>query len=64
MYTTNSNGAGAANNINNVSSSATSFTKKGLRSGVTYYVQIREIRRVGGINYIGNISCPTAVKVK
>ena len=64
MFSTNSNGAGAAKNINNVSSSATSFTKTGLRSGVTYYVQVREIRKVGGINYIGNISCPVAVKVR
>ena len=64
MFTTNSNGAGAAKNINTVGASATSFTKKGLKSGVTYYVQVREIRRVGGINYIGNISCPVGIKVK
>ena len=35
-----------------------------LKSGTTYYVQEREIRKVGGINYIGNISIPVAVKVK
>ena len=64
MFTTNSNGAGAAQNINTVGASATSFTKTGLKSGVTYYVQVREIRKVGNINYIGNISCPVAVKIK
>ena len=64
MYSTNSNGAGAAQNINNVGASHTSFTKHGLESGTTYYVQVREIRRVGETNYIGNISCPVAVTVK
>lgn len=64
MFSTNKNGAGAAKNINTVSAAATSFTKKGLKSGVTYYVQIREVKTIGGINYIGNISCPVAVKVK
>ncbi len=64
MFTTNKNGAGAAKNINTVGPNATSFTKMGLQSGRTYYVQIREIRRVGGINYIGNISTPVAVNVK
>ena len=64
MYTTNKNGAGAANNIYTVGANATSFTKAGLRRGVTYYVQVREIRKVGNINYIGNISCPVAVKIK
>lgn len=64
MFTTNKNGAGAAKNINTVGASATSFTKSGLRSGGTYYVQVREIKKVGNISYIGNISCPVAVKVK
>ncbi len=64
MFTTNSNGSGAAKNINTVGASGTSFTKKGLKSGTTYYVQIREIKKVGGITYVGNISNPVAVKVK
>lgn len=64
MYTTNSNGAGAANNIRTVGANSTSYTQKGLKSGVTYYVQVREIRKVNGISYIGNISCPVAVKVR
>lgn len=64
MFTTNSNGAGAAKNINTVSANATSFTKTGLKSGVTYYVQVRAIKNYQGKNYIGNISCPVAVKVK
>lgn len=64
MFTTNSNGSGAANNIKSVGKTATSYTQTGLRSGVTYYVQVREIKKVGNISYIGNISCPVAVKVK
>lgn len=64
MYTTNSNGAGAANNIKTVGARATSYTQKGLKKGTTYYVQIREIRKVGNTAYIGNISCPVAVKTK
>ena len=64
MFTTNKNGTGAANNINTLGKSATSFTKTGLKSGKTYYVQVREIVKIGGVNYIGNISCPVAVKVK
>ena len=64
MFTTNSNGSGAANNINTVGANATSFTKSGLKSGTTYYVQVREIKKVGSTTYIGNISCPVAVKVK
>ncbi len=64
MFTTNSNGSGAAKNINTVGASATSFTKKGLKSGTTYYVQIREIKKVGSTTYIGNISNPVKVKVK
>ncbi len=73
LYTTNKNGTGAAQNIKSVGASATSITVKDikvngktqkLRSGMTYYVQVREIRKVGGINYIGNISVPVAVKVK
>lgn len=64
LFTTNKNGSGAANNINTVGANATSFTKSGLRSGTTYYVQVREIKRVGSITYIGNISCPVAIKVK
>ena len=64
MFTTNSNGAGAAKNINTVGASATSFTKRGLKSGTTYYVQVREIKKVGSITYIGNISNPVRVKVK
>ena len=55
---------GAAKNINTVGASATSFTKKGLKSGTTYYVQIREIKKVGSTTYIGNISNPVKVKVK
>ena len=73
LYTTNSNGAGAAQNIKPVAKGGTSITVKdikvngktqALKSGTTYYVQVREIRNVGGKNYIGNISCPVAVKVK
>ena len=73
LYTTNSNGSGAAQNIKTAGASATSITVKdikvngktqALKSGTTYYVQIREVRSVGGKNYIGNISCPVAVKVK
>lgn len=64
MFSTNKNGAGAAKNINTVSASATSFTKRGLQSGRTYYVQVRELRKVGGTTYIGNISIPVAVRVR
>lgn len=73
LYTTNKNGSGAAQNIVNIGANATSVTRstiklngktQTLKSGVTYYVQVREIKRVGSINYIGNISCPVAVKVK
>ena len=73
LYTTNSNGAGAAQNIKTAGASATSITVKDikvngkvqkLKSGTTYYVQVRAVRTVGGKNYIGNISCPVAVKVK
>ena len=73
LYTTNKNGAEAAQNIKTASKTATSITVKdikvdgktqALKSGTTYYVQIREVRTVDGINYIGNISNPMAVKVK
>lgn len=63
MYTRNSNGAGAANNIRNVGAGSSSYTQTGLNPGSTYYVQVREIRKVGGINYIGNISCPVSVRI-
>lgn len=73
LYTTNKNGSGAAQNIKTAGASATSITVKDikvngkvqkLKSGTTYYVQVREIKKVGTITYIGNISCPVAVKVK
>lgn len=73
LYTTNKNGSGAAQNIKTAGKTATSITVKdikvngkaqALRRGATYYVQVREVRTVGGINYIGNISCPVAVKIK
>ena len=73
LYTTNSNGSGAANNIVNLGANTTSVTRKtikvngkdqALKSGTTYYVQVREIRKYGSYTYIGNISCPVAVKVK
>lgn len=64
MFTQNSNGAGAAKNINTVGANATSFTKSGLNPGSTYYVQIRELKKIGNQTYIGNISCPVAVKIK
>ena len=64
MYSKNSNGAGAANNIRPVGASSNSYTQTGLNPGSTYYVQVREIRKIGNINYIGNISCPVAVKVR
>lgn len=73
MYTTSPNGAGAAQNIKTAGRGATSITvgdikvggmKTKLVSGRVYYVQIREIRNYAGINYIGNISIPVAVKVK
>ncbi len=64
MYTTNKNGAGAAKNINTIGKNGTSFTKKGLAGGKTYYVQIRAIKKVGNDTYIGNISNPVPVKVK
>lgn len=73
LYTTNSNGSGAAQNIKTAGKGATSITvsdikvngkAQKLKSGMTYYVQVREIRNIGGTNYIGNISCPVAVKVK
>lgn len=64
MFTTNRNGSGAAKNINNIRRGQTSFTKSGLRSGVTYYVQIREVRNYAGKNWIGNISKPVRVRVK
>ena len=64
LFTDQPNGAGAANNINNVAAGQTSFTKKGLVSGKNYYVQVRAIKKVGNTAYIGNISCPVAVTVK
>ncbi len=73
LYTTNKNGAGAAQNIKSAGATATSITVRDikvngkvqkLKSGTTYYVQVREIRKVGSTNYIGNISCPVAVRVK
>ena len=70
LYTTNANGSGAAQNLTGVAASKTSFTTNKFRngtkfkSGQTIYVQIREVKTVGGINYIGNISCPVAVKIK
>lgn len=64
MYSEYSNGAGAANTISSVGPNTTSFTKAGLTPGKTYYVQVREVRSIGKINYIGNISCPVAVKLK
>ncbi len=64
MFTTNKNGAGAAKNISTMGANSTSFTKKGLKSGTTYYVQVREIKKVGNTTYIGNISNIVAVKIK
>ena len=71
LFTTNSNGAGAAKNIVPVKASATSVTvskfldgKGKFKSGQTIYVQVRELRKVGNITYVGNISCPVAVKIK
>ena len=73
LYTTRKDGTGAAQNIKTVGASATSITVKDikvngktqkLKSGTTYYVQVREIRRVGKITYIGNISVPVPVRVK
>ena len=71
LFTTNSNGSGAAKNIVNVKASATSVTvskfldgKGKFKSGQTIYVQVRELRKVGNITYVGNISCPVAVKIK
>ena len=73
LYTTNKNGAGAANNIKSVGPLASSITVRDikvngkttrLQSGRTYYVQVREYRKIGSITYYGNISCPVAVKVK
>ena len=64
MFTTNRNGSGAAKNINNIGKGKTSFTKTGLRSGVIYYVQIREVRNYAGKNWIGNISKPIAIRVR
>ena len=73
LYTVNKNGSGAANNIVTVGASTTSVTRKtiklngknqALKSGTTYYVQVRELKKVGNITYVGNISCPVAVKVK
>ena len=62
LFTTNKNGAGAANNIR--TTTGTSMTVSGLKSGQTYYVQVRAIRKAGGVNYIGNISVPVGVRVK
>ena len=73
LYTTSPNGTGAAENIKKAGKGATGITvsdikvngkKQKLRSGTTYYVQVREIREAGGKNYIGNISIPLAVKVR
>ena len=64
VFSTKKDGSGAAKNINTVGKNATSFTKTGLKSGKTYYVQVREIKKVGGVNYIGNISEPVPVKIK
>ena len=64
MFSTNKNGKGAANNISTVGKNATSFTKVGLKSGRTYYVQVREFVRIGNVNYIGNISVPVPVKIR
>ena len=62
LFTTNKNGAGAVNNIR--TTTGTSMTVSGLKSGQTYYVQVRAIRKAGGVNYIGNISVPVGVRVK
>ena len=73
MYTTSPNGKGAAQNIKTAGRGATSITigdikvggkKQKLVSGRTYYVQVREIRNYAGVNWIGNISIPVAVKVR
>ena len=73
LYTVNSNGSGAAENIKPAPKGATSITindikvngtPQKLKSGQTYYVQVREILRYGSKDYIGNISCPVAVKVR
>ena len=55
---------GTGAKIVNVSKNATTKTVSGLKSGKTYYVQIRAIKKVGNTAYIGNISNPVAVKVK
>ena len=64
MFTTNANGSGAADNITTLGKKKTSYTRKGLKSGTTYYVQVRELKKVGTTTYVGNISVPLAVKVK
>ncbi len=73
LYTTNKNGSGAAKNIKTVGSLASSITVRDikvngkttrLQSGRTYYVQVREYRKIGSKTYYGNISRPVAVKVK
>ena len=64
MYSTNANGAGAANNISTLGRGVTSFTKTGLKSGTTYYVQVRALKKVGDKTYVGNISKPVPVVVK
>ena len=64
MFSTQKNGSGAAKNINTLGKKTTSFTMKGLKSGKTYYVQVRELKKVGKTTYIGNVSKPLAIKIK
>ena len=61
MYSTNKKGTNPKI-ITMSGNSVTKRTVKGLKKGTVYYVQIRAIKKVGGINYMGNISCPVAVK--
>ena len=73
FYTTNKNGSGLTQNIKVAGKGATSLTIKNikvkgkaqaLKSGTTYYIRIRELKKAGGVNYAGNYSPLIAVKVK
>lgn len=61
MYSTNKKGTNPKI-ITMSGNSVTKRTVKGLKKGTVYYVQIRAIKKVGGINYMGNISNPKPVK--
>lgn len=62
-YSTKKNMSGAKT-IKVTSSKALNKTLKGLKSGKTYYIQIRPLKKVGSTTYLGIIQTIKKVKVK